>query len=305
MITNYVAGDPMNAKIRWVKLTRAQISQMLKVAGFAVSRNIVRKLLKKHNFVKRKLQRAISTGASEYRDEQFLLLTEQKERFLNSVNPVISIDTKKKELLGNLHREGNVYCTQAIQVYDHDYKHLATSKIVPHGIYDIKQNVGYINIGNNNETAEFVCDSIKIWWKNYGMQNYPEATEILILCDAGGANSYRHHIFKFELQELVNTIGISIRIAHYPPYTSKWNPIEHRVFPHITKSMSGIVIHTEEQAQEIIGNTKTSTGLLVIANALKKTYEKSKKVAKDILDAINIIPGDRLGQFNYSIMPQV
>ena len=305
VINDHIAGDPMNELIRWIKLTRAGISKLLMEAGFTVSRNIVKRLLKKHGFVKRKMERKISIGTSVHRTEQFSIVTAKKEQFLASGNPVISIDTKKKELLGNLHREGHVYTTKAIEVYDHDYKHLATSKIVPHGIYDIRLNIGYINIGNSNETAEFICDSLQNWWENYGKANYPNATEILILCDAGGANCYRHHIFKAELQNLVNNINISIQVAHYPPYTSKWNPIEHRVFPHVTKSMSGVPIYTETQAAEIIGKTKTSTGLSVVANVLKNQYEKCKKVTKEVLESLNIIKDEQLPQFNYKVMPQV
>ena len=403
MINEYIAGDPMDEKVRWVKLTRSEISEKMRDAGIKISRRIIKKLLKKHNFVKRKMERTIAGGRSEYRDEQFNNIIRQKTEFLNSKNPVISMDTKKKELLGDLHRDGSVYCQDmnkiipianskipivddfqkhntsilitengemvylldatkqlqqlissrfiqqisslqnkkfnqllstlpildviqklskieyadiaklfslfvrdgAIKVNDHDYVHLATGKIVPHGIYDIKQNKAYINIGNSNETAEFACDSIKLWWEQSGKTAYPDATEILIFCDAGGSNSYRHNIFKVELQNLVNAINIPIKIVHYPPYTSKWNPIEHRVFPHVTKALSGVVLKTEEDAQRVIATAKTKTGLSVITNVIKKTYEKGKKVATDFIDNINIKREKSLGQFNYTISPMV
>jgi hypothetical protein len=194
---------------------------------------------------------------------------------------------------------------KAIKVNDHDYIHLADGKIVPHGLYDIKQNKACINIGNSSETAEFACDSIKLWWEQSGKIDYPKATEILIFCDAGGSNSYRHNIFKVELQNLVNAINIPVRIAHYPPYTSKWNPIEHRVFPHVTKALSGVILKTEEDAQLVIAKTKTKTGLSVVANVIKKTYQTGKKVAVDFMDKINIKREKSLGQFNYTILPMV
>jgi hypothetical protein len=399
-----IAGDPMDEKVRWVKLTRAEICDKMFQFGIKVSRNIVRKLLKKHGFVKRKMQRSISGGINKDRNEQFENIEKYKAEFLKSENPIISIDTKKKELLGELFRAGSVYCKdqcriaimqhdnspqlsdfkqqdtylliaqneltiyllqldktiktlekanfiqminavldkelieitidnimliaklqklsqerftkisemltlnvrdKAIKVNDHDFVHLATGKIVPHGIYDIKQNKAYINIGNSYETAEFVCDSIKSWWNLYGKTDYPNATEILILSDAGGANSYRHHIFKIELQDLVNAINIPIRIAHYPPYASKWNPIEHRVFPHVTKAMEGIVLKTEEQAAEIISTAKTKTGLSVIASVIKKVYTKSKEWTEDVLEKVQIKREASLGQFNYRITPQM
>lgn len=217
----------MNPTIRWVKLTRAEISEQMKQLGVSVSRNIVRKLMKKHRLVKRKMQRKRSTGKSADREQQFKNIIAEKEKFMNSDNPIISVDTKKKELVGgNLHRDGSVYCTQAIEVSDHDYTHLADVKIAPHGIYDTKLNKAHINIGLSSETAEFICDSLKHWWFSIGKNDYPEAKEILMFCDSGGANSYRHHIFKSEVQKLVNEINIPVKIVHYPPYTSKWNPIE-------------------------------------------------------------------------------
>ena len=344
VIDEYIGGDPMDSSVRWVKLTRGEISKMMSAAGIKVSRNIIRKLLRKHRFVKRKMQREISGGIYENRDEQFQNIISYKQEYLNSDNPIISIDTKKKELLGDLYRAGRVYCKdmqniallpdnhpagisdfkqhdsmllltsdgtivyglkvdktihevpviqfieqvnlilaknpikedssiveliyklqglskdnfakiiqlfglyvrdEVIKVYDHDFLQLSTGKIVPHGIYDLKQNKAFINIGNSAETAEFICDSINNWWSNYGRADYPNAKEILILSDAGGANSYRNHIYKIELQGLVNTIKMPIKMSHYPPYSSKWNPIEHRVFPHVTKAMEGITLKTE------------------------------------------------------------
>jgi hypothetical protein len=207
VIAEHIAGDPMNADIRWVKLSRSEISEKMASFDIKVSRKIIKKLLKKHKFVKRKMQRKRSIGKSVDREQQFKNIILNKEQFMNSDNPIISVDTKKKEPVGgNLHRDGSVYCTQAIEASDHDYAHLADLKIAPHGIYDVKQNKAHVNIGTSSETAEFVCDSLKNWWLNHGKNDYPKASEILMFCDAGGANSYRHHIFKAEVQQLVNGI---------------------------------------------------------------------------------------------------
>lgn len=175
----------MDEKIKWIKLTRYQISVAMKKLGITVSRNIIRKLLKKHKFVKRKIQKKTATGQFKDRDKQFKNIEKIKKEFMASDSPILSIDTKKKEKLGNLHREGEVYCTQAIESYDHDYPYLETGSIVPHGVYDIKRNEALINIGLEHETAGSVCDSIKTWWNKAGKINYPKATEILIFCDAG------------------------------------------------------------------------------------------------------------------------
>ena len=306
MIAEHIAGDPMDAKIRWVKLSRSEISEKMASFEIKVSRKIVKILLKKHNFVKRKMQRKKSTGKSLDREQQFKNILSEKEKFMNSDNPIISIDTKKKEQVGgNLHRAGSVYCTQAIEVSDHDYSHLADLKIAPHGIYDIKQNKAHVNIGISSETAEFICDSLKNWWLNNGKTDYPKANEMLVFCDAGGANSYRHHIFKVELQQLANEINMPLKIMHYPPYTSKWNPIEHRVFPHVTRALEGVPLNTVAEAKCKIESAKTKTGLTVTADIIQKTYETGKKVAKDFIKNIKIKFGDSVPQLNYTISPMV
>lgn len=294
----------MNENIRWLKLTRAEVSEKMCEHGIKISRNIVRKLMKKHKLVKRKMQRKKPIGKSADREEQFKNIIAEKEKFMQSDNPIISVDTKKKEHVGgNLHRNGSVYCTKAIEVSDHDYPYLADLKISPHGIYDMKKNKAYVNIGISYETAEFVCDSLQNWWEHYGKNEYPNANEILIFCDSGGANSYRHNIFKVELQKLVNMINMPIKIVHYPPYTSKWNPIEHRVFPHITRAIEGVPLNTIDEVKNKIESAKTKTGLTVVTGVLKKTYEKGKKVAKDFMDHIKIKFGDSLPRLNYTILP--
>jgi hypothetical protein len=294
----------MNADIRWVKLSRSEISEKMGSLGVKVSRKIVKKLLKLHKFVKRKMQRKKSTGKSADREQQFKNIISEKENFMNSDNPIISVDTKKKEQVGgNLHRDGSVYCTQAIEASDHDYSHLADLKIAPHGIYDVKQNKAYINIGVSAETAEFICDSLKSWWLNNGKNDYPKANEILMFCDSGGANSYRHNIFKAEVQNLVNEINVPIKIVHYPPYTSKWNPIEHRVFPHITRALEGVPLNTLDEAKNRIGSAKTKTGLTVAADIIQKTYATGKKAAKDFLQNLKIKFGDSVPKLNYTISP--
>lgn len=254
VVNPHIAGDPMNTKIRWVKISRSEIGRQMKKLGVDVSRNIVKKLLKQHGFVKRKIQRKKKTGESKDREQQFTIIEKKKKKFQKSNNPMISFDTKKKEVLGSLHRDGSIYCTQAPESFDHDYPYLSEGKVIPHGIYDMKKNKAYINLGASHETGEFICDSIKKWWSQAGRKEYSEATEILALCDAGGANSYRHHIFKEELQKLSNSIHLPIKIAHYPPYASKWNPIEHRVFPHITRSMEGMLINSAVYRSWKMGN---------------------------------------------------
>jgi hypothetical protein len=278
---------------------------LIKKEAISISHNIVRKLLKVHQFVKRKMLGKKSCGHFEARNQQFNIIHNKLAKFRESHNPVLSMDTKRKEFLGKLYRPGKVYCTKAIEVYDHNNDSLIEGTIVPHGIYDLKRKEAYINIGTTHETAEFLCDSIKEWWEKYGKVAYPNADEILIFCDAGGANSWRINVFKVELQRLCNDLNIKITICHYPPYTSKWNPIEHRVFPHITRAMEGIVLNTHEQVKALIEKTTTKKGLRVMANITKKNYPIGRVVHKKALDDINIKYANIIPGLNYSIEPAV
>jgi hypothetical protein len=301
VLKDYTAGDPMDDKVKWTSLSRAEIVKALAKKGYRISRNIVRRLLKKHGYVKRKAVKSQSTGVFKERDRQFKKISRLKGKYERADNPVISVDTKKKERLGNLYRDGRCYCLEAEVVYDHDYADLSEGTVIPHGIYDLKYNDAMINIGTSADTAEFACDSIKRWWQDIGCQRYPNATSLLILVDAGGSNSYRHHIFKEALQSLVNDIGMEIRIAHYPPYASKWNPIEHRLFPHVTRAMSGVILRSYGLVKHVIERTRTDTGLRVTVNIIDKIYEKSKKVSADLYEKGTIIFDNILGKLNYKV----
>lgn len=218
-------------------------------------------------------------------------------------NPIISMDTKKKESLGNLYREGRLYCTETIEVYDHDFPSLAEGVVIPHTLYDLTRNQAWVTIGVSKDTSEFACDSIKWWWLSQGRLLYPDATSILLLADGGGSNSARHYIFKEDLQKLVDELGIEIRMAHYPPYTSKWNPVEHRVFPHITRALQGVILKSYTEVKHLIENTTTAAGLSVSANILENTYETGRKYAKDFKDTMRIVFDEYLGKWNYRAIP--
>ncbi len=238
------------------------------------------------------------------RDEQFKNIVHIKQGYEPTGNPIISMDTKKKEHLGDFYREGKIYTTETISVLDHDFKSSSEGIVIPHSLYDVKENTGYVNIGTSHDTAEFACDSIKEWWNNEGKIRYPNATSILILCDGGGSNSSRHYVFKEQLQKLVNEIGIEIRIAHFPPYTSKYNPIEHRMFPHVTRACQGVVFKNIDTVKNLISNAKTKKGLRVKANVIDKVYETGKSVAKGFKENMKIIFDDFLPRWNYTVVPQ-
>jgi len=212
-------------------------------------------------------------------------------------NPVVSVDTKKKEHIGQMFREGALYTTETIEVLDHDFPSLADGVAIPHAVYtlplagtsDIARNEAYVSIGTNHDTAEFACDSIRYWWNNYGKLYYAYATSILMLMDGGGSNSSRHYIFKQELQALADEIGVEIRIAHYPPYTSKWNPIEHRVFPHITRALQGAILTSLQLTKKLIENASTKARLKVVACILDKVYATGRKVAAGFKESMRIV----------------
>lgn len=213
------------------------------------------------------------------------------------------IGPPKRERLGNLYREGKCYSQAPIKVFDHDYDYLSEGKVIPHGIYDLQTNKGYISIGNSAETADFVIDNLRWWWTEHGMHLYPDATNIYILCDAGGANSYRHHIFKDRLLKLAQELGMSFIISHYPPYTSKWNPIEHRLFCHVHHAMSGVVFSDYQTVKERIEATSTKTGLTVVVRLNLQDYQKGIKVDKTIKEDRRIQYHPKIPDLNYRINP--
>jgi len=268
-----------------------------------VGKRIVKRLLDKHGYKKRKIQRRLSSGEVAKRNEQFENISKLRKEYDESGNPIVSIDTKKKEFIGDLHRPGMAYSKEELISYDHDFPTLAKGVIIPHGIYDIKQNKAHINIGTSYETSEFACDSIKKWWFEKGQCDYPNASSILMLMDGGGSNSSRRYLFKEGIQKLANEIRIEIRIAHYPPYTSKWNPIEHRVFPHITRSMQGLLLKNHNMVKELLEKTTTKNGLKVSASIMNCLYEKGKKVSKTFKETMKIIFDKFLGQWNYRAIP--
>jgi len=206
--------------------------------------------------------------------------------------------------MGNLYREGKLYTTAAIEVNDHDFPSLATGVAIPHGLYDLTDNVGYIQIGTSHETSEFACDSIRYWWHTYGKLRYPLATSILLLCDGGGSNNSRYYIFKQDLQTLVNELGVEIRIAHYPPYLSKYNPIEHRLFPHLTRVCQGVIFESVEMVKDLMAKAKTQTGLKVFVAILDQVYETGRKVTQEFKQTMEIVFDDYLPQWNYTAKPQ-
>jgi len=306
VLRDHTAGDPMDEKVRWTNLREKEIVKALQNDhGVEVSRNIVRQLLRKHGYRLRKAQKRKSMkNKVPNRNEQFDNILRLKTEYMASGNPVISMDTKKKEHLGNFYREGRLYTLEELEVYDHDFPSFAEGVIIPHSLYDLRLNTGYVQVGTSHDTSEFACDSFRQWWYRHGSENYPNATSILVLCDGGGSNSSRHYIFKQDLQVLADEIGIEIRIAHYPPYCSKYNPIEHRLFPHITRACQGVIFSSLEVVTDLISKTRTEKGLKVFVHVLDKVYETGRKVTETFKSNMRIVFDKVLPKWNYCAVPK-
>lgn len=301
LIEKHKAGSPTDPTVYWIHLKPPEIALLFKTThGYKVSHGFVKRILKTLGYKYRKLSKNLATGHYGKRDEQFKVIFELVA--LMSLNtPILSIDCKKKERLGQLYREGKTYCSAPIEVYDHDYHHLSQGNVIPHGIYDLNRNEAYISIGSSHETAEFVADNLLWWWDHFGIHHYPNAKTILILCDAGGANSYRHYAFKKQMLKLAREIGLDIIICHYPPYASKWNPIEHRLFCHVHQATQGVVFADYEIVKELFGKTKTTTGLKVEVRLNFKNYPIGIKTTKEEVDFDRIQFNKTIPELSYRI----
>jgi len=251
-------------------------------------------------FRQTKITKKNALNQNEHRNEQFLNIRNIRNSAQADGCPVISLDTKNKEALGEYSRDNDaLYGIEAEETLDHDFKTKETKTAIPHGIYDIGQNTGFITLNTSSDTSEFVCDNIKKWWQTVGILLYSSAPYILTLCDDGGSNSSRHYIFKEDLEKLAKTIGNNIRIAHYPPYCSKWNPIEHRLFSQVSKAMGGSKLIDLEDMSKRIQRTKTKTGLKVIVDINEKVYAKGRKYSTEYKKNMAIEFDEFLPKWNY------
>ena len=293
----------MREGVKWTYLSISEVTAQLSDVGFVLHDQTVGTVLEHLGYSRRQAEKRLTMGHFPQRDEQFRIIGQLQQEYFDSNNPVLSIDTKKKEVVGNFYRPGRLWSTGNLQTNDHDFPSAGGGKVVPHGIFDLKRNTGHITLGLSCETSEFACDSFALYWERYGQWHYPRARSILWLCDCGGSNSYRHHIFKEDLQKLVNKIEIPIRVAHYPPYCSKYNPIEHRMFPHVTRACQGVIFHTASIIKRMIARTSTLTGLTVTVDIIKNGYQRARKASARFLEAYPLQFHDPLPQLNYTASP--
>lgn len=306
-VSKHTAGSPTDSAVKWTALRPIDIANYLKKQHkITVSNSCVKRILKKDGYVKRKPIKCLSTGVSEHRAEQFNIVNFLRTIFEDMEhNPILSIDTKKKERLGQLTRNEAVLAhpNGIPKVFNSDYSHLATGKAIPHGIFDCKLQKGFITIGNSHETAAFIIDNLRWWWLTFGQYHYQNATHFLILCDCGGANGYRHHLFKVLLQRFAAEIGIRIVVAHYPPYCSKYNPIERQLFSHVHRTIKPTILTNLKQVEKLMAKTSHSKGLSVEVRIVKKFYPLKELSSKNDIDENRILRHPDLPQFSYTILP--
>jgi transposase len=299
-------GDP-ESPLRWTcKSTVALAAELFERRGIRISDKTVAKLLREHGYSLQAPNKSVEGAQHPDRNAQFEHINARAQACIGRGIPVISVDTKKKELVGNFKNGGREWqpVGEPEQVDVHDFPGDAVGKAIPYGIYDIASNDGFVSVGVDHDTPVFAVKSIEAWWKQVGQARYPNARELFITADAGGSNSYRSHVWKQQLQRLADTLGLAIHVSHFPPGTSKWNKVEHRLFSFISLNWRGRPLRSYETVINLISNTTNRGGLVVRARLDRRRYPIGKKVSKRELRELNIEPADFHGDWNYVVRPR-
>lgn len=305
IIEPHTAGLPQDENVVWISLSVTQIMNELSKAGYDISRYFIRQILDSLGLRERSFYKDLPMKDIKNRDEQFQRISSIREEAETVGLPIISIDTKKKEMLGNFKRDGKALSNGPLKSLDHDFSTFSDGLIVPHGIYDVTRNVGYMTLGISHDTSKFVCDNIARVWLEHLQEQYPNARTLVILCDGGGSNSSSHRIVKQDLMDLANKLGIRLLVVHYPPYCSKFNPIEHRLFSQITRSWSGAPLMSLQNAADRAAMTTTKKGLMVHVHINSKTYDIKRPIEESYQKRLarQVIFAPELGMWNYLVKP--
>lgn len=304
LVSPHTAGDPMNNE-KWLNCRLADIKERLNEQHRGVSRPVISRLLKKHNYHLRVNTKQVGGKQHPDRDRQFRYLREQRKLHQAAGQPALSVDTKKKELIGNFKNPGRTWGQSPERVNVHDFRNDAVGRAVPYGIYDVTHNRGTVYVGQSADTPAFAVDNIALWCASDLQVHFPNATTIMIEADGGGSNSATSRAWKQQLQEKVaDRFGLVVTVCHYPPGTSKWNPIEHRLFSEISKTWAGCPLRSFETVVQYIQETKTASGLTVQAHLVTDVYATGVKVSADTMAALNLEPHAVCPQWNYTIRPR-
>jgi len=297
-------GDP-ESPLRWTCKSTRRLAAELQRAGYRIADRKVADLLHKMQYSLQGNAKTIEGTQHPDRNAQFEYINAQAKAFQRRGQPVISVDTKKKELVGNYKNGGREWYPQGspLETKVHDFEDQELGKVIPYGIYDVGDNSGWVSVGIDHDTADFAIDSILAWWKQMGRRTYAQAKELLILADAGGSNSSRSRLWKIGCQRLADRTGLRIQVSHFPPGTSKWNKIEHRMFSFITQNWRGRPLVSHEAIINLIGSTTTTTGLRIKARLNTRSYPTGVKVSPKALAKVNLKPAVFQGKWNYSVLP--
>jgi len=298
-------GDPMSP-LRWTCKSRAKLAAGLTRQGWKVSSTKVSRMLHQLGYSLQSVRKSGEGASHPDRNAQFEHINAMAENFLRRKQPVISVDTKKKELVGNFKNAGKEWQPKGApeKVLVHDFPGDSLGKAIPYGIYDMARNEAWVSVGRDHDTPAFAVASIRQWWKMMGRRAYRNARELLITADAGGSNGYRARAWKLELQELADELGIRIRVCHFPPGTSKWNKIEHRLFCHITENWRGKPLRTFEAIVDLIGSTRTAAGLRVKARLDRMKYPTGVVITKAEMSRLKLHQHEFHGEWNYQLRPR-
>jgi hypothetical protein len=303
VIDTQTAGDPMQDGVHWTNLTRSEIAAGMVKEGFPVSVTIVDRLLGESGFRRRKPHKVKTMAEAANRDAQFQKIARLRAEYKRSAQPVLSMDSKSREILGDYKRPGHVLSTAPLRAWDHDFPFRRLGVVIPHGLFDLARNEGFMHLGTNHDTSVFAADSLWDWWKKYGRHRYPSATKLLLLCDGGGSNGHRRMLFKQELEDVAEATGLTIRVAHYPPYCSKYNPIDHRLFPHLTRECQGVFLKGPEMVRDLMRKATTSRGLHVFATVVDRFYPLGVQVTNEFLQNMHVRFDRFLPEWNYVLLP--
>jgi len=306
IVSDTTFGNPENPLTYTTKSIR-KIQRILNEKKYEIGYDVIAKTLKELGYSLQLNQKMLQVGKGHPdRDKQFQFINTKAKRFLKAGVPVISIDAKKKENIGNFINKGRTYRKKKdpAKVVDHDFPIKELGKVTPYGVYDIGRNEGFVNLGISSDTSEFAVESISRWWLTLGKNTYPQAKQIYINCDGGGSNGSRNKLFKFQLQQFANQSGLEIHVSHFPPGTSKWNKVEHRMFCYITSHWKGQPLISVETVIQLIGSTTTTTGLKIICVKDDTVYKIGIKVSDEDFATINIKNVKTLPAWNYIISPK-
>lgn len=302
LLQDETAGDPMTG-LKWTRRTVRELTRRLRRQKFKVGRETVRRLLAQLRYAQRVNRKRLSRRQDPERDRQMRHILRQRQVFLRAKKPVISVDTKKKEWVGNFRNSGRIWRQAPIDVLAHDFPTDAQGKAIPYGIYDVQHNAGYVVVGTSHETAEFAVGAIRRWWRKVGCQHYPRARHLLIEADGGGANGSRSWRWKVALQQLADAYRLTITVSHLPPSASKWNLADHRLFCHISSNWAGQPLQSYETVLKYIRTTKTKAGLRCRAWLDLHQYPTGVKISAEDKARLNIKRHRLLPKWNYTITP--